>query len=192
MAERIGILGGTFDPIHHGHLAIARAARDQGYLDRVLFVVASRPPHKQDTEMAGAEHRYRMVELALAQEPTMAPSRVEMVRDGLSYTSDTLETLRASHPDASFFLIFGLDTLVDVPNWHRAAFVLDQAHILTIPRPGDYRLDPALEGHYTLLDFYPMEVSSTRVREAVRNGAPLDDLVPPAVAAYIGAEGIYR
>lgn len=192
MTERIGILGGTFDPVHNGHLAIARAALKQGRLDRVLFVVAARPPHKQSSDMAAAEDRYRMVELALLDESAMDASRIEMARDGLSYTSDTLETLRAEMPDAEFFLVFGLDTLVDVPTWHRAEFVLANAHILTIPRPGDFDLSAILEGHYTMLDFEPMAVSSTHVRESARNGGDLDGLVPAAVARYIREQGIYR
>jgi len=192
MTQRIGILGGTFDPVHCGHLAIARAALDQGRLDRILFVVAARPPHKQDSDMAAAEDRYRMVELAIADEPLMLPSRVEMAREGLSYTSETLATLREEMPDASFFLVLGLDTLVDLPSWHRTEFVLANAHVLTIPRPGDYSLDPMLDGHYTMLSFEPMAVSSTRVREAARGGEPLDGMVPRPVACYIEERGIYR
>lgn len=192
MTQRIGILGGTFDPVHNGHLAIARAALDQGNLDRILFVVAARPPHKKDNDMAAAEDRYRMVELAVADEPAMEPSRIEMARDGLSYTSETLETLHAEMPGASLFLVFGLDTLMDVPTWHRAEFVLANAHILTIPRPGDFKPDPILDGSYTMLEFEPMGVSSTRVREAVRRGEPLDGMVPGPVARYIQERGIYR
>ena len=191
MTQRIGILGGTFDPVHNGHLAIARAALDQGKLDRVLFVVAARPPHKQDADMAAAEDRYRMVELAVADEPRMLPSRVEMAREGLSYTSETLEALQTEYPGAEFFLVFGLDTLVDVPSWHRAEFVLANAHILTIPRPGDYKLDPVLDGHYTMLTFEPMAVSSTRVRETARRKEPLNGMVPDAVASHIHEQGIY-
>lgn len=191
-AKRIGVFGGTFDPIHKTHLDIGRAAVKQASLDRLLFVVAADPPHKRHATFATPEDRYALVEAALAEEPDMAASRVELDRPGPSYTADTLLLLKSQHPDATFFLVVGMDALIDLPRWRSPSRILSLAHLLVVPRPGQWDIPASVEGHYELLDFLRTEVSSTEVRRRIAAGEPLDDLLPPAVARLIEERGIYR
>ncbi len=190
-ALRIGVFGGTFDPIHHVHLDIARAAREEAGLDRVLFVVAAEPPHKRGATCAPAEDRYRMVERALEGEPGLEASRIEMDREGPSYTVDTLEQLRERCPDAELFLILGVDSLADLPKWRDPDRIRARACILAVPRPGAPEIPAELEGSYRLLHFVPSPVSSTEVRQRIADGTPLDDLIPAPVKSYILEKGLY-
>lgn len=191
--RRIGIYGGTFDPVHRTHLDIARAARDFARLDRVLFVVAPHPPHKRGEVFAPAEDRFALVQAAIAGEPGFEASRIEMDRPGLSYTADTLEALHAACPDAALFLIVGADSLADLPGWHRLPDILKHAHLLVAPRGGvDADAPPALAGHYTILPMTPSDVSSTEVRRRAAAGLPIADLTPPQVAERIRQKELYR
>lgn len=189
--RRIGVLGGTFDPIHNVHLQMARAALEQANLDRVLFVVSARPPHKRARGCESPEHRYAMVEAALADQPRMEPSRIEIDREGPSYTAVTLQQLRDEHPDAELFLILGIDSLADLMRWRDPETILRLARLLVVPRPGVFRIPSELEGHYRLLDFPPAPVSSTDVRRRIADKEPLDSLLPPAVKQYILEKDLY-
>jgi nicotinate-nucleotide adenylyltransferase len=189
--ERIGIFGGTFDPIHKAHLEIARAAMAEAHLDRVLFVVAGRPPHKQDSPLTASEHRYAMVEAALAEEPHMEPNSVELEREGPSYTADTLRTLRKQFPEAALFLIIGMDSLVDLPGWREPDVILDLARLLVAPRPGEWRIPPGVEGHYDTFSFNETTLSSTEVRALIAEGHSLGGVLPDAVAEYLEKHPIY-
>ncbi|MCC6142942.1 MAG: nicotinate (nicotinamide) nucleotide adenylyltransferase [Candidatus Hydrogenedentes bacterium] len=191
--RRIGIFGGTFDPIHQTHIDIARAALAQGPLDSVLFVVAALPPHKRDEVAAAAEDRYDMVAAALAKEPGLEPSRIEIERNGPSYTVDTLARLRADDPDSVFFLILGEDSLVDFPRWHAPARILEFASLLIVPRPESHADTPQwIRDHCRYLHFAERALSSTEVRERLRAGSKLDGVVPEAVQQIIRARGLYR
>ena len=190
--ERIGIFGGTFDPIHKTHITIARHVQREARLDRVLFMVAAEPPHKQGAFEASAEQRYAMVEAALANAPGLEPSDLELQRRGLSYTSDTLATLHDQFPQAELFLIMGLDTMVDLPTWHEPQRILDRAHILAVARPGtDLKIPESLEGHATLIPFTGSTLSSTEIRNRLVSGDRIDELVDPAVLERIRAYGLY-
>jgi nicotinate-nucleotide adenylyltransferase len=189
---RIGVFGGTFDPIHNAHLDIARAALAQAKLDRVLFVVSARPPHKLDATIASPEDRYAMVEAALAAEPRMAPSRVELDRGGPSYTVDTLAAIQQEYPDTRLFLILGLDSLVDIPKWRRPKELLARARLLAVPRPGEWPVPKTLEGHYDVLRFAETDLSSTDVRKRIIGGETVDGIVPEAALRVIRSRGIYR
>ncbi|MEA3366078.1 MAG: nicotinate (nicotinamide) nucleotide adenylyltransferase, partial [Candidatus Hydrogenedentes bacterium] len=139
--NRIGVLGGTFDPIHKAHIRIAKAALNQARLDKVLFVVAAHPPHKSRRKLhATSEERFAMVQAALADEPAMEPSRIELDRDGPSYTAETLAILEEHYRGAKLFLILGLDSLVDMPHWHHPEMILAKADLLVAPRPGKYTI----------------------------------------------------
>ena len=190
--RRIGVFGGTFDPIHNVHLAVARAALAQMRLDRVVFVVSARPPHKRGGPVASPEHRYAMVEAALAGEPRLVASRTELDRQGTSYTVDTLAAFEEEHPGAALFLILGLDSLVDLPGWRDPEGILARARLVVIPRPGAWDIPPEVRGHYDTLDFDQSALSSTEIRERAAAGLPLDGLVPPGAIAIIAERGIYR
>jgi len=191
--RRLGVFGGTFDPVHNTHLDIAHAAQNHSRLDRVLFVVSARPPHKETGVYATPEERYAMVCAALEDRPALEPSRLELDRPGHSYTCDTLRRLHTRYPDTALFLILGFDSLVDLPNWKAPEEILALARLLVVPRPGPPRAVPrGVQGHYELVPFDAVDLSSTEVRERVIAGAPYDDLVPPAVGRLIRTQGIYR
>lgn len=190
--KRIGVLGGTFDPIHNAHLAMARAALDAAQLDLVLFVVAARPPHKRNDTVASPEARFAMVEAAVADEPRFEADDIELHRDGPSYTGDTLRDLSARDPDAELFLLIGRDSLLDLPSWKDPDAILSRAHLLVAPRPADGRAIPeSLEGHYDFLPFQETDVSSTEVRRRAAIGESISDCVPQAVESMIREKGIY-
>lgn len=191
--ERIGVFGGTFDPIHRAHVAMAKAARNAAGLDRVLFVVAARPPHKKEEgPCAPPEERYAMVEAALREEAGLEAARIELDRPGASYTADTLQALHDAHPKAQLNLIVGLDSLVDLPRWHKPETILELAHLLVLPRPGAYTIPESLEGHYRMIPFEETGISSTEVRQALTSGARVTGLIPHAVVNYIRNRGLYE
>lgn len=190
---RIGVFGGTFDPIHNAHCAIARTAMAHARLDRILFVVAGLPPHKQDEAPASAEDRYAMVCAAVAGVPGMEASRLELDRPGPSYTVDTLRAVEALHPGAKLFLVVGHDSLIHLPEWYDMPGILSRAHLLAVPRPGlPAPVPPELDGHYDMLPFAETTLSSTEVRDAIISGQPYAHLVPPAVARLIAERGVYH
>ncbi len=189
--ERIGVFGGTFDPIHNVHLEIARAALREAGLDRVLFVVSARPPHKHDTACASPEDRYAMVAAAIADEPRMEPSRLEMDRSGPSYMWETLEALKVQYPTSSLYLILGADALKDLPHWRHPERIMAAARLLVVPRPGEWDVPSSLAGHYDALRFSISPISSTEVRQRIAAGESLDHLVPPTVMRYILERGLY-
>ncbi|HSV74545.1 MAG TPA: nicotinate-nucleotide adenylyltransferase [Chthonomonadales bacterium] len=195
---RLGILGGTFDPIHHVHLFLADDARRQHALDEVLFIPNGLPSHKLPRAFASAEHRCRMVELAVAGNPAFRVSRIEVDRDGPSYSIDTLRALHAERPDAEFFFITGADAVAELGTWHVATEVARLATFLAAPREDApleglaSRLDPALGVRVLPLDTPRIDLSSTLLRERVRQGLSIRYLTPDAVAAYIEAHGLYR
>ncbi len=192
-AKRIGVLGGTFDPIHNTHLDMARAAMEGAHLDTVLFVLSARPPHKQDDTVASPEQRLKMLEAALEDEPNFEPCGIELRREGPSYMRETLCDLEQQYPGAELFLIVGLDSLLDFPNWRDPEDILARARLLVAPREGDGRVIPAsLEGKYDFVPFEESDVSSTEIRGRVAQDEPIDGLVPAAVARLIREGGIYR
>jgi nicotinate-nucleotide adenylyltransferase len=191
--QRIGLFGGSFDPIHRGHCDIARAALKEAHIERVIFVVAGRPPHKNDGTHAGAADRVAMVRAAIEGEPGMEVSTVELERKGPSYTVDTVGHFAREFPESEIYVIIGLDSLVDFPLWRRPDKILAHARLLVVPRPGVAEASPEqLRGHYDMLPFTETWLSSTEVRERIERGEPLDDLVPAAVADYIREKGMYR
>lgn len=190
--ERIGIFGGTFDPIHRTHIDIARTALREANLDYVIFVVSARPPHKHAATQATPEQRLAMVEAALAHEPGMEASSIELRRSGPSYTAETLDLLAEQHPDASFYLILGMDALKDLPKWRDPERILERAHLLVFPRQGETPEPPdALKGRYELLPFEASPLSSTEIRRRAANGEDLNGFVPPEVLRIMHEEKIY-
>ncbi len=190
--RKIGVFGGSFDPIHIGHLAIAQEARWQFGLDVVLFIVTAHPPHKKEPE-APIEHRLRMVESAIENEPYFEPSRIEIERGGDSYTAETLRQLRRIFPQASLYLIVGSDSAIDFSTWKNPEEVIEMANVVIALRPGfDLSLmEPRLKGKAEISRFPALELSSTTIRERLRSGRPIRFLVPEVVERYICEHGLY-
>ena len=196
---RIGILGGTFNPPHLGHLICAQEAHRELALDRVLFVVAAIPPHNSVEHEPGAEHRLELVRLASEGDPRFAASAMELEREGPSYTVDTLSGLHAQSPTDELVLILGGDIAAGLPGWHRVDRVLELAVPAIAKRRGTAR--GAVEKALATLPagdrahFFQMPrigVSSTMLRRRVRTGQPIDYFVPEPVRDYIAAHGLYR
>lgn len=191
--ERIGVYGGTFDPIHQTHLDIARAALEHARLDRVLFVVAATPPHKRGGVFASPEERLALVEAVLAEEPRMEACRLEIERGGPSYTADTLRELEARHPGAQFFLILGTDSLLDLPRWREPEAILERARLLAVPRPeAAHDIPASLAVYCEMLPFEESAVSSTHIRQRLAAGEDVSREVPPAALRLIEEKGLYR
>lgn len=190
---RIGIFGGTFDPIHRAHVAIGRAALNHKALEQVLFVVAADPPHKGAMDLTEVGMRYAMVEAALADEEGLTPCDIELHRAGPSYTVDTVKALRALYPDAEFYLIVGEDSLIDLPNWYHSPRILEEVRLLVLPRPGsDGSQVTKLADDFEMLPFEESFISSTSVRERILAGDAIDTYLPPAVERIIKEKGLYH
>ncbi len=198
---KLGILGGTFDPIHLGHLLVAELGRETLGLHRVLFVPAADPPHKQDLAKSAARHRRVMVELAIAGNPCFALSPVDLDRPGPHYSTDTVRLLRAEYglaADDCFFII-GTDSLQDLPGWHRPAELLRLCRLAVACRPGYppdlTELEKVLPGLHDRLDWVEMpgrELAATDIRARVAAGKSIRYQVPDSVREYIERQGLYR
>jgi nicotinate-nucleotide adenylyltransferase len=189
---RIGVFGGTFDPIHKAHIDIAHAAMTSASLDAVLFVVAASPPHKQQGVGATPEQRFAMVEAALLDEGCLEPCDSEMRRDGPSYTATTLSILQEKYPGAELFLILGLDSLIDLPNWREPEEILSRTHVLAVSRPDESRIIPsALDGKYDLVPFEESTISSTEIRRRVLVNETISNMVSERVSELIESGGFY-
>lgn len=185
---RLGVLGGTFDPIHLGHLAAARAAMDCARLDRVLFVPAGVPPHRP-AAAAAAEHRVAMTRLAAEGEKRFEVSDVEVRRQGTSYTVDTLRELHDLHPHDEMFLILGWDAAKLFSSWRKPDEVRRLASLVIVTRPGS----GAPMGTSDILCERPTpDISASALRRALARGKTVTDMVPVAVATYIAEHGLYR
>ena len=196
---RIGILGGTFNPPHLGHLAIAQEAHAQLGLDKVVLMPVSSPPHKELVDDPGPEARYELCHLAVAKDERFAVSRIELDRGGPSYTVDTLRTIHAGSPGDDLTFIVGGDVAQGLPSWREPDAVLELATIAVAEREGIRRQDiaervSALPGAADLVffDVPRMDISSSSIRRRVRDGRPIRYLVPDDVARVIGARGYYR
>lgn len=218
--RRIGLQGGSFDPIHFGHLRAAEEVREQAGLDEVWQVLAAHPPHKAREAVTPVEHRRAMLEIALAATPGLRPCTIELERTGPSYTVDTIAALAARHPDADFTLLLGLDAFREIHTWHRAADLLGACDLAVTSRPPDalggavrdlaalglsiavreaFWYDGAREcfrhRNGRTLRFHsltPLEISSSGLRRLLRDGRSVRFLTDPAVIAYIAEHGLYR
>jgi nicotinate-nucleotide adenylyltransferase len=189
--QRLGIIGGTFDPIHIGHLLLGLFVLEKIPLDEVLFVPAADPPHKEGT-LAPAEDRWAMVELAIEGFAGFRASRLELERPGKSYTVDTLRQVRASHPDSHLYLIIGADNLAQMPAWHDPQGILELCTVVAGSRRSGLPLaDSALADRLLLIDTPLIELSSTQIRQRLAQGRPIRYMVPEPVEAYIRRKGLY-
>jgi len=193
MPQRVGIMGGTFDPIHHGHLVAASEVATLFDLDEVVFVPTGEPWQKAQRQVSPAEHRYLMAVIATASNPRFWVSRVDIDRPGPTYTVDTISDIAAQRPGAELFFITGADALSQILSWKDGDKALQLAHFVGVNRPG-YELTTAHlpPDSARLLDVPAMAISSTDCRERVRAGKPVWYLVPDGVVQYINKHGLYR
>jgi nicotinate-nucleotide adenylyltransferase len=218
---RLGLLGGSFNPVHNGHLAIARQTRESLGLDQILFIPTSHPPHKPNSSLAPAQDRYEMVRLAIASDPSLALSDVELRRPGKSYSIDTIRLLQQEYgPQTQLFFLIGLDAFLDFPSWRDPQTLLTLCQFVVLSRPGlSFRslssvalLPPipypsladldagrisrieALIGTQRLicLKLPPCAVSASDVRARIRQGLPAANLLPPLVESYILQHHLYQ
>jgi nicotinate-nucleotide adenylyltransferase len=194
MGTRIGIMGGTFDPIHNGHLVAASEVAALYDLSEVIFVPTGQPWQKTDREVTEAEDRYLMTVLATATNPAFSVSRIDIDRPGLTYTIDTLRELREDHPDAELFFITGADALAQILDWRSADEVFSMAHFVGVTRPGyELALDERFpQGTVSLLEIPALTISSSDCRNRVSRAMPIWYLVPDSVVRYIDKRHLYR
>ncbi len=191
---RVGVMGGTFDPIHHGHLVAASEVASLFDLDEVVFVPTGQSWQKDNRLVSPAEDRYLMTVIATASNPRFTVSRVDIDRGGPTYTVDTLRDLRAERaPGAEFFFITGADALEQIFTWEKADELFEMAHFVGCTRPGHHLADPGLPvGKASLVEIPALAISSTACRERVRRGEPVWYLVPDGIVQYINKRGLYR
>lgn len=195
--SRLGILGGTFDPIHHGHLIMASYAADDLDLDRVLIMPAQTPPHKLDRSISNADDRVEMIRLAIESDPRLELSTLDLQSDAPSYTADLLDRMRTEHPRDELIFVIGADSLRDLPTWHRPDLVIERADLAVARRPGveidDQVLDalPGLRERVSVFTSPLIDISATDIRRRVRDAKPITWLVPPAVERYIVDRHLY-
>ncbi len=197
LSERVGILGGSFNPVHLGHLVIAEQARQQANLDRVLWLPNGQPPHKQLAPGASNADRWQMVNLAIANHAQFVATNLEIARPGYSYAADTLTHLRQTQPDTHWHWIIGADALKDLPQWHRAAELGELCDWIVAPRLGDLShivqsVSQKLALKSQTLEMPVLDLSSTLIREFVAQGRSLRYLVPDAITTYIQTHQLYR
>ncbi|ACZ21090.1 nicotinate-nucleotide adenylyltransferase [Sanguibacter keddieii DSM 10542] len=191
--QRVGVMGGTFDPIHHGHLVAASEVAARFDLDEVVFVPTGQPSFKQGQDVSPAEHRYLMTVIATASNPRFTTSRVDIDRPGLTYTVDTLRDLRDQRPDADLFFITGADAVEQIATWKNAPELWEMAHFVAVTRPGHVLSVAGLPSeHVSLLEIPALSISSTDCRARARAGDPVWYLVPDGVVQYIAKYRLYR
>lgn len=219
---RLGLFGGSFNPIHNGHLAIARQAHEILKLDRTLFIPTGDPPHKRDGALAPAQHRYEMVRMAIAGTSAFELSDIEIARKGKSYSIDTIRELQRQYgPATTLFFLIGLDAFLDLPSWREPDALLAACSFVVISRPGQLfqnlttlpflrnvplnrlapldtgaldRLDLPLPSGHTIicLPLPPSPISASDIRHRIQRGAMLANLLPPSVESYILRQQLYR
>jgi nicotinate-nucleotide adenylyltransferase len=200
----LGVLGGTFDPIHNGHVAAARAAQEALKLDEIVLVPSHIPPHRAHPAGATSEQRFTMAQLASAEQPGWSTSRIELDRAGRSYTYDTLIELKEQLGGRQFFFILGADAFAEIATWSRYPAVLDLSNFVVVSRPGitldslrervpsAFGLRPTAETRVILVDAHTPDISATDIRRRVRDGDSIRGLEPAAVEHYISDHRLYR
>ena len=199
--ERIGVFGGSFDPVHMGHLTIAQDAVEQLELDRLIFIPAAVPPHKQNQVLADGRHRLEMLQLATESNLSFEVSDLELRRGGVSYTFETMQQVRADHPGAELFFIVGLDSLTILHSWRNVEQLLEMCTIVPFARGGE---DPARVAEKIqlskdwkkqllerLIRIHEVEISASEIRMRLAEGLSIRYLVPPEVEMYIAEHGLY-
>ena len=199
--KNIGLMGGTFDPVHLGHLAVAEEACRQVGMSEVVFVPAGHPYFKALARITPAEHRLKMLELALAGKPGFRISLIEIQRPGPSYAVDTVSRMREKlDPGDEIYFILGWDSVLTLPRWQEPERLISLCRLVVAPRPGFPKPDigivekdlPGISQRSVILEKPVVDISSTDIRERIRAGLPVDGLLPPAVIGYIREKGLYK
>jgi len=196
--EVTGVMGGTFDPVHNGHLAAARQLRDVADLAEVWLMPNATPSHRSAAPVASADDRLRMVELAVDAQPGLAPSALEVDRGGISYTIDTVRELAHRFPGRAFAILLGSDAALQIRSWHDAEALLDSARFVIFNRPETTLAPQTLHelgfapGRTQIVHVDTPAIAAHQIRDRLARGAPIDDLVPAAVADYIRLRGLYQ
>ncbi len=199
--RKLAVMGGTFDPIHYGHLVAAEGVRYEFKLDRVIFVPAGRPPHKPDERISEARHRLAMTALAIASNPYFSVSDMEIRRPGPSYTIDTVEEVHRRYRPEEVFFITGTDAVLKILSWHRALDLLTKCRVIAATRPGYdlsslrrrfKELPPELVSRIVPVEVPALAISSSDIRARVRAGKPIKYLLPEVVEEYIFGNRLYQ
>lgn len=200
--NKICIFGGTFNPIHFGHLIVAETVRESFKLDRMLFVPSGIPPHKSQNEVTGAEHRYAMLECAVRSNPYFEASRVEIDREGYTYTVDTLNSLSSLYGDAAeLYFMIGADVICELTTWKNFREIFKKCRFIAVKRPGcdigsaESGIEQLKEQYGALISIVDaplVDISSTTIRERLKAGNSIKYLVPQCVEEYINKNGLYR
>ncbi len=189
----MGLLGGSFNPAHLAHLAIADAASREFSLDRVVFIPGRQPPHKDPADLAPAEDRYLMLVLAVAGRPDFSVSRFELDRSGTTYTAETMEHFKREYSGADLFFIAGADSILELDTWKNPERLFELGRVVGVVRPGYPASDtPDVAERVEWLVMTPLDITSTDIRHRVREGRPIADLVPLGVLEYITETGLYK
>ncbi|MDW8344666.1 MAG: nicotinate-nucleotide adenylyltransferase [Verrucomicrobiae bacterium] len=189
--HRVGLLGGSFNPVHLGHLIIAQDAYEQARLDEVWFIPCHRPPHKSARDLAAAAHRWVMLCKALAGDSRFVPLDLELRRGGISYSVDTLEELRRIYPTTQFYFIIGADGVADLPRWKDAERLMQMCQFLVMERPG-FVIEGAWASRCRVIRGHHCNISSHDIRARLRAGKSIRYLVPDSVFRYIRLRKLYR
>ena len=202
-ARRIGIMGGSFDPVHSGHLIIAQDALERLDLSEIVFIPAAIPPHKQHLQRVDSAHRLKMLTLATESDSRFSVSDIELQRGGVSYSIDTIRALQLESPDVEWVLVVGSDTLIDLHNWYKIDELLNLCEVATFLRPGEASIEEIrkkvkLSEHFTdrlmanVFESHLVEISSTEIRQRMADELRIRYLVPAKVEQYIYEHGLYR
>jgi len=194
MKKRTGLLGGTFDPIHSGHLILAQQLLENFHLDKVIFIPAATPPHKDDESISPSNHRFEMTRAAIEDNPLFQVSDIELKRQGKSYTIDTIRQLKELHPDSDLFLLAGSDVLTEFDTWKDPDKIFQEIKVVLGIRPGydKIEMDNKFFKKSIMAEINGLHVSSTLIRHKVREGKSIKYLVPSKVEEYIQAMGLYK
>ncbi len=199
--KKIAIMGGTFDPIHYGHLVTAEAVMHEYQIDQVLFIPSGQPPHKTNSQVTSAEHRYLMTLLATETNPRFFSSRIEIDREGYTYTIDTIRELKVMYPESEIYFITGADAFSNILSWKNPEMLLSSCHFVAATRPGYSRqkaapkIEAVMEQHADTLHYLEvpaLSISSSEIRNRVREGRPIKYLLPETVENYIYKHGLYQ
>jgi len=189
--QRIGLFGGSFDPVHLGHLLVAQAAREELQLDRLFFIPAAQSPFKPDSKPTSSADRLRLLRLALAGKTWCDIDEQELQRGGVSYTINTLRDYHQRFPEAKLYYLIGGDHVQKLPSWREAEELARLADFVVVPRPGQVEIPFPAPFHGRALKGFPLGVSSSQIRARVKAGEPIDHLVPATVAEAIRSAGLY-
>jgi nicotinate-nucleotide adenylyltransferase len=192
-AGRLGLMGGSFNPIHNGHLAAAEEAIAKFNLDKVIFIPCGQPPHKDENALASAEDRYLMTAIAIANDPRFTVSRYEIDKPGASYTVDTMRHYKEETPDAELYFITGADSVQELETWREPERIYDYGYLIGATRPG-YTVDraPKVAERVIWMEIPALDISATEIRRRLRENLPVTNLMPAGVLEYIRSRRLYQ